>query len=134
MSGPSIDWELLRIGYNDRFKTEHKTVKDMVIELYQDTKSLTEASEILGVSRPIFKNKVKKYVTIQKRGGKNHKGTINRAFLSILPEKMATMTKLEIMEACGNSSDQYTGKLIKKHNRSFKKVLNNSIYNRRSHA
>jgi len=126
MSGPSIDWEDLRRGYNHMFKTEHRTVRDMVLELYQDTKSLSKSSEILGVSRPTFGKKVRMYgIIIEGKGGKNHKGVICRKFLEISAEKMATMTKLEIMEACGNSSDTYTGKLIKKHNRSFKKVLNN---------
>jgi len=131
MSGPSIDWEDLRKGYNFRFKTEHETVKSMVVELYTDTKSLTEASEILGVSRPIFGRKVKLYMSVQERGGSNHTGVIVRAFLDIPPERMANMTKLEIMEACGNSSSTYTGKLIKEHKRSFKKVLNNGRYHAR---
>ena len=68
-----IYWDKLLIAYNRMFKTHHTTVEEMVCELYEDTQSLTQSAELLGISRYAFTRKVSKFMSLQERGGPNHR-------------------------------------------------------------
>ena len=126
MPGISIYWEDLRIGYNRIFKTNHKTVKDLVLKMYKEHKSLHKCADILGVSRAAFSNKLKYFnLSLNKKGGDNNPGVKKALFLAISPERMKMMTILQVSKACNFTTSSYIYKLKKRYNRKTRRVLNN---------
>jgi hypothetical protein len=73
MGAPSIDWEDLREGYNQRYRTKYKTVRGVVKKIYREEKSSLKAGDILGVSCTTFLSKLKELnIPVQGKGGNNN--------------------------------------------------------------
>ena len=128
-----VDWEELRQGYNRIYKTDFPTVRNLMVTLYEKYGSITKLSEILGVSFPTVSKELKRYTTLKKRGGNNREGVKNKKFMNIPPERMATMTKLEIANEC-DMSIQYVELLIRKTKRKFVRTYNNTRYKENRHG
>lgn len=118
-----IIWEELLKGYNRIYKKNYKTVKSMLSGLYSQTKSLTQVSDLLGVSRPSLSTKMKKLgIEVKGKGGDNSIGEKRVLFLKISPEEMKEMTWLEISKRCKNASHSYIKHLAKRYNRKIRSL------------
>lgn len=120
MESGCIDWEDLRKGYNRIYKRRYVTVKDMLNSLYKKEQSLTKLSNILGPSIPTISTKLKSLeIKVNGHGGKNHKPIKKTKFLNIPDERLAKMSKIEIMNETGLSRS-YLEILISRYKRKIR--------------
>lgn len=120
MPMPSIDWDVLRIAYNDRFHTAFPDVPSMLAMLYS-TIGTTRAAELLGVAMGSFQDALHCYnIPMRPAGGRREaNGFIRRAtFLSLQTEAM-TLHEIMTSLCCGKS---WALKLLKRHGRTCKDV------------
>lgn len=127
MKGNHIPWEEFKDTYNKRHKTQYKTAKEWMEDLYKKhNKFVNPLAEELGVGF----GTVSKYLEIwgllerKLKGGHNYKirpiGKKEQLFLQIPEKAMKELTKDQICVRCGMSSRRF-GSLIKKHKRGYLK-------------
>lgn len=119
----TIDWQPLIIGYNERFNTNHLTLKSMLNELYIQIASSYRMENILGVCHKTILNKLHYFkIPVQKKGGDYmSRAIIKQTFLRINPSRINAMTASNIASELGCSSG-YAYSLCRKYQINFKRI------------
>jgi hypothetical protein len=118
----TIEWPKLINDYNQKFFTDYKTEKELLVELM---KLLTpsQIAKRLRISTDTVYRRLD-YYKIKRRhnpGGSNHAQALKRDdFLKMDPEQMEKMTILEISKMVGLSNN-YCYKLCKVFSRNYVK-------------
>lgn len=99
-----IDWEDLRIGVNRIFGTNHKTVTDMLENLYAEQKTLEKVGDILGVSGQTVHSEMERLGI--PRLPKGHRGMPKCLRLIYDLENTANLTYPEIAKAINFSASR----------------------------
>lgn len=99
-----IDWKDLKIGANRIFGTNHKTVTDMLKNLYAEQKTLKKVGDILGVSGQTVYDEMKRLDI--PRLPKGHRGKPKCLQLIYDLEDTADLTYPEIAKAIGFSESR----------------------------
>lgn len=113
----TIDWDEIRRGYNERFSAEHSNIYDFLLELYSNTKSLTEMDRILGISITTLTYKMKSLgIKIQPKGSKHGGRTpkITNRILAVQNSEKLTAYEIARKSGCTVGMVWYVCRKFKK--------------------
>lgn len=116
----AVDWEELRVGWNEAFGTEFESVKELVLETYKSPGTM-EATKRLGVSERTFRDKVRSLggVVSPVGGRREANGRKRRELLFSLPTREMTREEIAKVLEC---SGRQAGWLAKRWGLEFKRL------------
>ena len=116
-----IDWNEILSFINTEYDFDFKSLKEMLSELYSETKSTTEMSSILGVSPYSLRNKMRQNgLLLAPKGGANNKGICKPLLLNMSERKISSMTLSGLSKKL-NCSRVYIRELLRREGLKYKK-------------